>query len=91
MPVDIVLELKNDGRPMTAIVDNALFDLVHQLQTGRINNFIRSFLFLRSNNGTELISCQYKLDATSVEYLQYNGYNLTTCIKYALTATLKTQ
>lgn len=84
LPVELVLALKNDGRAMTSIIDTALFQLVHALQAGRINNVTRQILSGRYCTYTDLISCQFRLEASAVEYLQFNAYNLTTCIKYAL-------
>lgn len=83
LPVDMVLALKNDGRAMTAIIDNALFNLVHDIQTGRINNETKQILYNPSYTKGALISCQFRLNACAIEYLQFNGYNRTTCIKFA--------
>lgn len=69
---------------MTAIIDTALFQLVHSLQAGCINNETRQILSGRFCTHGDLISCQFRLDASAVEYLQFNGYNVSTCIKYAL-------
>lgn len=91
LPVDQVLALKNDGRAMTAIIDTALFQLVHALQAGRINNETRQFLSGHNRTDSDLISCQFRLEASAVEYLQFNGYCLTSCIKFALSSPIVTK
>ena len=91
LPVDTVLALKNDGRAMTAIIATALFQLVHSIQAGRINNETRQILSGQYRNDGPLISCAFRLDASAVEYLQFNGYCLTSCIKYALSSPIVTQ
>lgn len=70
---------------MTDTVNEALFDLVHFLQTQRVPASSRAILQKQLRSEYALLSCQFRLDASAVEYLKFNGYNLTTCIKYALT------
>lgn len=69
---------------MTATINDALYDLVHDLQTDRLTATIRKELTKQTKSDKALISCQFRLEAMAVEYLQINAYNLTTCIKYAL-------
>lgn len=69
---------------MTDIVNDALLDLVHNLQTGRVPASSRAILQKQWRNDCALLSCQFRLEASAIEYLKFNGYNLTTCIKYAL-------
>lgn len=71
---------------MTDTVNEALFDLVHSLQAGMVPAPAKAFLQKQWRSDYALLSCQFRLDALAVEYLKFNGYNLTTCIKYALSS-----
>lgn len=76
---------------MTDTVNDALFDLVHLLQTERVPATSRAILQKQLRSEYALLSCQFRLEASAVEYLKFNGYNLTTCIKYALLSPTKQQ
>lgn len=76
---------------MTDTVNEALFDLVHLLQTERVPATARAILQKQLRSEYALLSCQFRLAASAVEYLKFNGYNLTTCIKYALLSPNKQQ
>lgn len=91
LPVDFILALRKTGRPMTDTVNEALFDLVHSLQAERVPASVRAFLQKQWRSDYALLSCQFRLEALAVEYLKFNGYNLTTCIKYALLSPTKQQ
>lgn len=84
LPADLFLKLKFGQAPMTATINDALFNLVHDLQADRLKATIRKELTKHTKSDKALISCQFRLEAMAVEYLQFNAYNLTTCIKYAL-------
>lgn len=86
LPVDLVQALRIPGGSMTDIVNDALFYLVHNLQTGRVPISSRAILKKQWRNECALLSCQFRLEASAIEYLKFNGYNLTTCIKYALSS-----
>lgn len=71
---------------MTDTVNEALFDLVHSLQADMVPATSRAILQKQWRSDYALLSCQFRLEASAVEYLKFNGYNLTTCIKYTLSS-----
>lgn len=91
LPADMVKAIRQTGQPMTTVVDAALNDLVHSLQTNRVTVQNRKYLYDRQPNLTGSITCQFRLNSIAVEYIQYNGYNLTTCVKYAIRTYLTPQ
>lgn len=70
---------------MTDRVNNALFTLVHDLQFSKLPSLHRQKLYHQERYDDSTLAMNFRLDAAAIEYLQFNGYNLTTCVKYALT------
>lgn len=75
---------------MSRTVNNCLCDLVHAIQCGKLTTNERIKLQSQMPHTNDTISCNYRLDASAIEYLQFNGYNVSTCIKYSLHQSLYT-
>lgn len=69
---------------MTDSVNDALFTLVHDLQFSKLPSLTRNKLYHQERYDDSTLAMNFRLDAAAVEYLQLNGYNLTTCVKYAI-------
>lgn len=69
---------------MTDSVNNALFTLVHDLQFSKLPSLTRHKLYHQERYDDSTLVMNFRLDAAAIEYLQLNGYNLTTCVKYAI-------
>ncbi len=72
---------------MTKTVNECLRELTRQLQHDMYPQHLRPLLYNQDRKDSDTISCNFRLDAAAVEYLKFNGYNLTTCIKHSLTIT----
>lgn len=90
LPAQYVLELRCLPTPMSRAVDECLCDLVHALQCGRLTMAERATLQCQMPHTNDTISCNYRLNASAIEYLQFNGFCVSTCIKYALNKMLHT-
>lgn len=69
---------------MTDSVNDALITLVHDLQFSKLPSLTRYKLYHQERYDDSTLAMNFRLDAAAVEYLQFNGYNLTTCVKYAI-------
>lgn len=90
LPAQYVLELRCLPTPMSRAVDECLCDLVHAIQCGKLTMAERAMLQGQMAHTNDTISCNYRLNSSAIEYLQFNGYCVSTCIKYALHKMLHT-
>ena len=78
-------DIKLESHIMSKEIDGRFRQLVHDLQMGRITRTTRERLYHQQREDDSTIACNFGLDAAAIDYLQLNGYNVTTCVKYAIT------